>query len=237
MIWKREPPLKNICLRGVTQFEEHFAASLAGQFVTVESGVGLYGDQRRIEFRYVPVITPQGDTLGVCLMIEDVSARHESIRQAAELTLEKERLRILSEFVTGVSHEFRTPLSIINSSVYLLRRSTDAQRQQDRLSQIEQQSGAILSLVDAMVTMVDLERITLVRVPLDLPQLAELACTTAAGRYSSKSIGIELQIRTRCRSFMAILCVADDGADEYSGQCAALQSLTAGSLGGCRFAR
>jgi PAS domain S-box-containing protein len=176
------------------KFQDHFLMALNGQFVTLESAVGLYGSNRQIEFRYVPVVTNQHDIIGVCLMIEDVTLRKQAAKQATELALEKERLNILSDFITVASHEFRTPLSIINSSLYLLRRSTDPERVQKRIEQIEEQANAILMLVNAMVTMVNLDRMQVAADPIHTALMVETCVKKVGSRYDKRNIVFDMHI-------------------------------------------
>src|SRR5690606_2313351 len=57
-----------------------------------------------------------GQVTRIIGIAEDITAR----KQANQLALERERIRILANFVRDASHEFRTPLSIINTKLYLI---------------------------------------------------------------------------------------------------------------------
>ena len=74
-----------------------------------------------------------------------------------ELALEHERMRILSEFIMSASHEFRTPLAVMKTSLYLLGRSTDADKRQQFTERIESQISNVARLVDDLVTMARLD--------------------------------------------------------------------------------
>lgn len=76
--------------------------------------------------------------------------------QSLNLALETERTRILSEFIQDASHEFKTPLSIINVKTHLLKRYTD-EKLHRFLGDIEQQSHSIEKIVSAMVLMSKLD--------------------------------------------------------------------------------
>jgi signal transduction histidine kinase len=72
--------------------------------------------------------------------------------RALQVAFEQERRRILMEFIQDVSHEFKTPLSIINVKLHLLKKS-DTDSQDKHIDTIYQQSHAISELVDNMALM------------------------------------------------------------------------------------
>src|SRR5690606_31922906 len=49
----------------------------------------------------------------------------QAYRQAYELAAERQHVKILTQFIQDSSHEFRTPLSVISTSIYLMMRTTD----------------------------------------------------------------------------------------------------------------
>jgi len=84
-------------------------------------------------------------------------------KRAAELAIERERVRILSNFVRDASHEFRTPLSVINTSLYLMEKVGDPQRHLDYIDGIREQAERILKLVESLITMSRLDSLTRLR--------------------------------------------------------------------------
>lgn len=87
----------------------------------------------------------------------DISERKKVQSHEIELALEKERHRILTHFIQNVTHEFRTPLSVIGSSAYLLSRTDDIHKRQAKVDLIEQQIWRITRLVDVLLVMAKLE--------------------------------------------------------------------------------
>lgn len=74
-----------------------------------------------------------------------------------QLRLERERVHLLSNFVRDASHEFRTPLSVISSNVYLLTRMTEPEAKQARVQVIEEQILSISHLLDMLLMMSKLD--------------------------------------------------------------------------------
>jgi signal transduction histidine kinase len=74
------------------------------------------------------------------------------------LLLEKERMLILSDFITNASHEFRTPLSVMKTALYLLGRHSDNEKQQQHIQRIEHQISNLSALVEDLVTMARIDR-------------------------------------------------------------------------------
>jgi signal transduction histidine kinase len=64
----------------------------------------------------------------------------------------------MSEFIKDAAHEFRTPLSIIKSSAYLLERVTDQARRETLYANIHSEADSIVELVEGLTTTVRLDR-------------------------------------------------------------------------------
>jgi len=92
--------------------------------------------------------------LGISMDITDSKAAQE---QAKRYELEQERVNLITNFIRAVSHEFRTPLSSINASSYLIKRTVadhdHAGAVQRYLDRITQEAEQILNLVQALLTM------------------------------------------------------------------------------------
>jgi signal transduction histidine kinase len=86
----------------------------------------------------------------------EMAERKRYEEQALQYAIEQERQRILIEFIQDASHEFKTPLSIINVNLHLLKRYK-VEGQSKQISAIENQSHAISELVDNMVLMAKLD--------------------------------------------------------------------------------
>lgn len=101
--------------------------------------------------------TTVGDETLVLALVEDISEHLEAQQRALDLAVERERIQILSHFITDASHEFRTPLAIINTNLYLSQRTEDLVKRQEFTNGIQQQVAQIASLVDALVHMARLD--------------------------------------------------------------------------------
>ena len=81
------------------------------------------------------------------------------MKERLELAVARERVAILANFIQNVGHEFRTPLSIINTSLYLLNKQYDSQKHPIYLERLQNQSTHIQTLVEAMLTMSRLDSV------------------------------------------------------------------------------
>jgi len=89
---------------------------------------------------------------------QEIAERKRAEKQALELAIERERARVLAEFIRDTSHDFRTPLSTINTSLYLLKKlSDDPVQRQWHLHIIERQTARLEKLIDGLMTMTRLD--------------------------------------------------------------------------------
>lgn len=94
-----------------------------------------------LEIKIQPVIQDER-IIGFTGIARDISERKLLALQELQIALEYERLGLLTRFVKNASHDLRTPLSIINSSLYLIQRKlspADFAKVQSHITTIESQ--------------------------------------------------------------------------------------------------
>lgn len=90
------------------------------------------------------------DRHGALVFMKDISEKKQAAAHAFELAVERERTDVLTTFVQEASHEFRTPLSIMQANLYLLRKTSDEAERSRKIEQIEQQIVGISRLVEML---------------------------------------------------------------------------------------
>ena len=86
-----------------------------------------------------------------------ITERKRAEQERLELAMERERMQILANFITQASHEFRTPLSIINTNTYLLGKLSNLAPRTQPLERIEAQVEQITTLLDSLTLMAKLD--------------------------------------------------------------------------------
>ncbi|MFZ1404924.1 MAG: HAMP domain-containing sensor histidine kinase, partial [Anaerolineae bacterium] len=125
--------------------------------------------------------------------IQDITERKQAEQRAFELALERERIALLSAFVQNASHEFRTPLTIMQTNLYLLERLTDPLKRQQKRAQIEQQIVGITRLVDMLAEVVRLDsHAPFTFQPTDLNVLLSDVVVTLAQRVAASRLTLQL---------------------------------------------
>ncbi|MEO8397735.1 MAG: ATP-binding protein, partial [Chloroflexota bacterium] len=81
--------------------------------------------------------------------------RAETYRLALEV--ERERARLFKQFTTDVSHDLRTPLTIIHTGLALLRLASNSEAQFHYLERVEMQATRIQSIIEDYFTLSALE--------------------------------------------------------------------------------
>jgi two-component system, OmpR family, sensor histidine kinase ResE len=74
------------------------------------------------------------------------------------LAVQQTRIMTLSHLISNVSHDFKTPLAIINTSVYLLRRQLETKAFEHRLQKIQDQSMRLDRYIEGILTLSQLDK-------------------------------------------------------------------------------
>ena len=160
------------------------------------------GTQLDIGGSAIQVTDSAGQVCGQAMILRDISyrkARERELRQALEAEQQLSALR--SHFVSMVSHEFRTPLTIIQSSADALERfgdRLDASRRAQRFNRIYTQVQHMVVLLDEVMTIGRLEsrQVEFNPVPLNVVALCETLIDEM--HLLSSSSPIELILEAEC---------------------------------------
>jgi len=119
-------------------------------------------------------------------IFQDITERKRAQEREIELKLERERRKVLTSFIRGATHEFRTPLATISSGIYLMSRYEDAARRTQKAAQIEKQIHRITMLVDTLLLMTRLEsHDTASYRPVDIDEILQLVYAKAEEAYAN----------------------------------------------------
>ena len=92
---------------------------------------------------------PTGEISGALVMLTDITGRKQAESQALELAATRQRVQVLKRFITDMSHDFRTPITIIQTSLFILRR-TATEKQEARIDVLEAQTARLTMLLDEL---------------------------------------------------------------------------------------
>ena len=113
---------------------------------------------RYFESHIMPEFPERGPVQTLLMISRDITEKKEAAEQRVTLAIERERVAILAHFLQNLSHEFRTPLSIVYTGLDALQRSAQLdERNVQRVARIQEQASYVGRLVDAMMTMAQLD--------------------------------------------------------------------------------
>jgi len=128
-------------------------------------------------------------------MLQDITQRKEAEKQALELTLQKERIAMLTEFMGNITHDLKTPLSIINTSTYLAERLTDPEKRHEKFMQIKRQVAALEKFIQDILTILRLDYApTLQNQPVDLNATMTDVVNRLRSMADQKQVMLSLQL-------------------------------------------
>jgi two-component system phosphate regulon sensor histidine kinase PhoR len=104
-----------------------------------------------------PIFDGAGKPIAALVISQDITAHKLAEKQQIELRLAQEKAAFLADFLGDMSHDLKTPLSIINNSIYLMERLNDPEKQRDQIQQIKNQTRMVEKFIQDILTVTQLE--------------------------------------------------------------------------------
>jgi PAS domain S-box-containing protein len=151
------------------------------------------GERYWFKVTKVPIMAPNRDEYCVLVAAENITAHKLAEEQTIALAVEKERSRILSDFIRDTSHEFGTPLAVMRTSLYVLDQMLEDPSQARHLQTVKKQVQYIETLVQNLLTMSRLDSgDEFMSQPIDLRWLIESIAERFDERIQAKRLGLHL---------------------------------------------
>lgn len=129
--------------------------------------------------------------------VGNLAALRLAKQREIDLHLEQERVRMLETFITDVGHEFKTPLSIINTKSYLIEKVVDETSRSVLVKTVQEQAMVINSMIDDMLYLVRLgSGLELALRPVDLNGFIQQTLYEARSRAAARQIRWELKLES-----------------------------------------
>ncbi|MCC6896262.1 MAG: PAS domain S-box protein [Anaerolineae bacterium] len=154
------------------------------------------GEVRWIEMLIMPAHDSGGNVIRYDGLVTDMTERREVENQQRELRVERERSVVLRQFINDASHDLRTPLATMYTSLYLLRRVSPEHEKVSRyLDTLEEQTGHLNRVVNDLFTMsrLDAPESYVEKFRVDINQLMENVVNNVSEAASQKQIQIRYQ--------------------------------------------
>jgi signal transduction histidine kinase len=134
---------------------------------------------------------PHPDGILRVTTIRDISQLKVAEADRIALVEQETRRRALQHFIRAFSHDFKTPLAVINTTSYLLERTLVDEAARARVRTIEEQIERMARMVDNLITLVRLDQqAALELAPLNLVEV--LAAVTSAKQGPARKKGLRL---------------------------------------------
>ncbi|MBI1277756.1 MAG: PAS domain-containing protein [Anaerolineaceae bacterium] len=160
-----------------------------------EPGVDRDGNNITYLTTKVPLRDSQGEIVGLVGVSRDISELKHSEEQNLRLMLENERVELMQQLVSNISHDLKTPLSVIKTSLYLLERLEDPKRQKDKLQTIKEQAERLEKLIQDILTVSRLDQFDKqVRDPVDIAAIVRSVAKNLQARADAKNQVIKLEL-------------------------------------------
>ena len=126
----------------------------------------------------------------------DITEQRAAQEQKLALAVERHRVELITHFIRDVSHEFRTPLSIISTSAYFLSRLDDQDRRKEQVHKIENQITNISHLINMLMLMARLDSgVVMKRQPLEIANLIDKVVVKQSRASQAKNLDLMVDIQ------------------------------------------
>ncbi len=99
-----------------------------------------------------------GNNIGAVSINHDVSEQKRLEKQQTELTIQNERIQLLEDVISDLSHDIKTPLATIQTSLYLLSKASTSEKREYYLKRMRAHVKHLTKLVEDILTMTRLDK-------------------------------------------------------------------------------
>ncbi len=158
----------------------------------VDGGRGGY---RWLNIRIYPIHDEQGRSYRMAGIASDITERKLAEEHRVTMMAERERVAILSQFVRDATHEFKTPLSIINTRLYLMSKTDDPEQRHYNTQLIHDQVKSISELLETLMLMSRLDgRAPLTFSPIDINNILRRLLPALQSDYLERKDDFDIQL-------------------------------------------
>jgi signal transduction histidine kinase len=127
----------------------------------------------------------------------DITAQKQTQALSQQLDNEKQRVQLLSHFIHDTSHDFRTPITIMRSSIELLKRMPDRDTQLEKIAKIEHYLDYLVLLLDQHQYMALLDSESALSMSLtDINSIVSAVVENARARPANKTLNFNLDLQS-----------------------------------------
>lgn len=128
-------------------------------------------------------------------VVQDITERKLAEQQQMDLALERERVDLLKNILHTMSHDLKTPLTAINTSLYLLERATTDTQRQSRIDNIKEQVTHLDHLIQDILTLARLDHTPRMKVErVDINDACQFAAHQLRPASERKHIDVQLEL-------------------------------------------
>lgn len=153
------------------------------------------GVQRWVRDRAFPIRDETGRIYRIAGITEDITERKRMEQHMIDLGVEREKVKLLREFIGEASHDLKAPLTAINLKIYQLQRSHDEKRRAELVEELNELSKRMAHMIDDVLTLARLENLhemTVMRV--DLRRMMHEICQTAKPLADEKEVELVVEV-------------------------------------------
>lgn len=130
---------------------------------------------RTYELLISPIYQRHNHLAGRLVVLRDITERKLAARRDFELSIEREKTRLLASFIQYSSHDLRTPLSKMNMALHIARHTQEDTKRQEKLDTIEREVAKMTSIIEEMHLLTKLESgVPISLRPVSLDQIVQL---------------------------------------------------------------
>jgi PAS domain S-box-containing protein len=187
------PEDRNIVLDANKKRERRLFQPIEYRIVRPDSSIRWIWD------RSFPVYNEDGKVYRRVGIAEDVTERKASEEAELALELERERVKLLRDFISDASHDLKTPLTIINTKIGLVKASQkDPARHRAHLDELEFQVVRLGRMIDDLLTLSRLDNTKdLTYRFLDVNKLIQSLVTENAPLAEARGLTVKLDLDSR----------------------------------------